>query len=310
MRRCIIKQISIIKGITKNCNRSRESYFTQYKDFTYTTKKGRYIYIKRGGSCLAVAHLDCVDENSRAKILTDESGELIGVNSIALDDRLGVYIILDMLPILGITDYDILLTDDEEWGCSTASEFTTNVEYNWIFEFDRRGSNSCVMYQYDNIDTFDRLTECAIATEFGSYSDICELEELAKVAINFSCGYHFEHTKKCFALIADVVSSVNRFITFFNKFSQIEMVHVPLPKVNKYKLIGTTPKDWRMVLDECYNNTIESDDGYDCNHGELNNSHYNDEYCISCQLGFHADDLINHLCYDCDQWLSKMEDKF
>ncbi|MCP6726064.1 hypothetical protein NL526_28810, partial [Klebsiella pneumoniae] len=70
--------------------------------------------------------------------------------SIAHDDRLGLYYIMEILPSLGI-NVDVLLTTDEEIGQSSASEFkkAEGKQYNWMFMFDRHGYGNVVMYQYE-----------------------------------------------------------------------------------------------------------------------------------------------------------------
>src|SRR4051794_30743638 len=79
-----------------------------------------YYYRDNGSDILAVAHLDTVGlAHQRACHFVDTEGGPV-VYSRALDDRLGAYIILDLLPALGIT-HDILLTVGEESGQSTAA---------------------------------------------------------------------------------------------------------------------------------------------------------------------------------------------
>ncbi len=82
-----------------------------------------YFYKDNGSNVLAVAHLDTVadaDERKCRFVVTEGGGTV--VFSRALDDRLGAYIILELLPLLGLK-YDILLTVGEESGLSTAAHF-------------------------------------------------------------------------------------------------------------------------------------------------------------------------------------------
>ena len=106
------------------------------------TKDGPLIYIDRGSPILGVAHLDTVANGNlpKPKWLNGPDGFPI-VNSIALDDRLGAWVLLDLLPSLGLT-FDVILCDSEERGRSTAESFQPTREYNWGFEFDRAGTDT------------------------------------------------------------------------------------------------------------------------------------------------------------------------
>jgi acetylornithine deacetylase/succinyl-diaminopimelate desuccinylase-like protein len=77
-----------------------------------------YAFRDNGASVLAVAHLDTVVRHQQrlCNFVETAGGEI--VYSGALDDRLGAYVILDMLPKLGI-NVDVLLTVGEESGQST-----------------------------------------------------------------------------------------------------------------------------------------------------------------------------------------------
>src|ERR1700754_3651831 len=88
-----------------------------------------YIYKDNGAKILAVAHLDTVqsvDANWTfdSAVLGSNQAKQEYIWNAQLDDRLGVYTILDLLPsILGDDAYDILLTTDEESGATTAEWF-------------------------------------------------------------------------------------------------------------------------------------------------------------------------------------------
>src|SRR3954465_12674834 len=86
-----------------------------------------YAYRKtKGATVLAVAHCDFVDCDSSHFFAKDGI-----VWSSRLDDRLGVYTILDVLPMLGI-NVDVLLTDGEESCNSTARYFDVKEhDYKW-----------------------------------------------------------------------------------------------------------------------------------------------------------------------------------
>src|SRR5688500_911556 len=102
------------------------------------TRDGIYIYKDKGCKVLGVAHLDTVlNMNHFHKI--DVNGDPIVINA-QLDDRLGAYALIHLLPSLGI-QFDLLLTEGEESGRSTAAHFKASHEYNWMFSFDRHGDD-------------------------------------------------------------------------------------------------------------------------------------------------------------------------
>ena len=99
---------------------------------------GQLIYRDNGAKVLAVAHLDYVGWTH--PYFTRHGRR---INAMQLNDRLGAWVILDLLHDLGLDPdkYDILLCDMEEVGDSTAQFFKPKKQYNWIFEFDRAGTD-------------------------------------------------------------------------------------------------------------------------------------------------------------------------
>ena len=144
------------------------------------------------------------------------------VYSPVLDDRLGVHIITEVLPKLGLK-YDILLTNDEEIGQSTAQFFQSEKQYNWIFQFDR-GNNDAVTYEYENPEWIKAI-EPYYRVGRGSYSDICELEHLGCCGINVGTCYEDYHSKLAYANLTDLEESITKFIFFYNKYKDVHFSH-------------------------------------------------------------------------------------
>lgn len=151
-----------------------------------------YTYLKRGGKILAVAHRDVVKSIAESDICRIQGNDFYAPQ---LDDRLGVHLILDVLAKYGI-DYDILLTDGEEYGKSTAQYFTTDVDYNFIVEFDRAGLDT-VMYEYHTKDKQKLLESYNLEVGWGSFTDICHLTHIGLWAVNFAVAYYGQHTLNC-----------------------------------------------------------------------------------------------------------------
>lgn len=179
------------------------------------TKNGPLIYIDRGSPVLGVAHLDTVAKGKlpKPRWFNGKDGFPI-VNSIALDDRLGAWVLLDLLPHLGLT-FDVILCDSEERGRSTAEHFTPTRQYNWGFEFDRAGVDT-VLYDYeDSKEWKEKLEDHGFLIGSGSFSDISCLTSLGFCCANFSVGYHHQHTPNCYADLYDTHYMVSLFVDFF-----------------------------------------------------------------------------------------------
>jgi hypothetical protein len=185
--------------------------------------RGGHIFKDNGGSVLAVAHLDSV-RTSKHFLASRIEDKLTVINQ-QLDDRLGAYIILDHLPLLGL-NYDVLLTEGEECGFSTAADFVTDKEYNWTFSFDRAGTD-VVLYGYDDEETRQLLSEYKIEVGLGSFSDIVELDHLGVKGFNWGCGYNDNHGKFCNAVIPETMGMVDIFTEFFQNMSEIKLPHTP-----------------------------------------------------------------------------------
>lgn len=192
-----------------------------------------YAFKDQNAPVLAVAHCDYVDCGSNHFLA--HKGK---VWSSRLDDRLGVYVILDVLPALGI-DVDILLTDDEEKGQSTAQFFDPanhhNRAYNWIVQFDRRGMGA-VCYDYDAIEPY--VQKC-FKLDYGSFSDICWLEHLGVCGLNVGTAYYNEHTLGSYAVMAQLRDQLRRFSEFYALFANERIAHVPcVHGWNKYDIVS------------------------------------------------------------------------
>jgi len=177
-----------------------------------------YAFQDNGSKVLAVAHCDFVGKDSRFSAALGVGDETL-VFSPQLDDRLGVYTILDLLPSLGIK-MDVLLTDHEESAGSTAQWFKAEKEYNWIVGFDRRGTDA-VTYEYRG---FDEQVCKHFDVGWGTFSDISVLEHLGVKGVNVGVGYHGEHTPRCFFVVEEYLAQIVRFVRFYqdNKNKRFE----------------------------------------------------------------------------------------
>jgi len=222
------------------CKRHINWFWRKYAEHIIEDAKGRKcIYIDNGSKVLAVAHMDTVI-NVRKKFnfntYTRSNARIIKCPT--LDDRLGVYIITDMLPaLLGEKWADILLTDEEESGSSTSDIFVDKYkdekEYNWIVEFDRHGgelakTEHAVLYNYSiNGKEFKAALNSAGFTKLGrgSFTDITTMQDMGVKAFNVAVGYVDNHSTKAFMYPAQTELAVTNFIGFYNTNKEVVFKH-------------------------------------------------------------------------------------
>ena len=201
-----------------------------------------YVFKDNGSKVLGVAHIDTVlphlkhifnHQRFAARAATKKYASQPAawrVHNTQLDDRLGVWILLDVLPMLGV-HCDILLTDGEEVGQSSGKSFQppAGKEYNWMFQFDRMGTN-VVMYRYDTEELRNLLKASGFNPGYGSFSDISAMEHLGISGFNFGTGYYQQHTSKCWADLYDTFRMVRKFVKFYHVHKDRKLAYVPQPE--------------------------------------------------------------------------------
>ena len=222
-----------------------------------------YYYADNASPILAVAHLDTVQTDRSCKV-TETSAGLLATSG-ALDDRLGAYVIMELLPALGMT-FDVLLTTDEERGRSTASEFdgpegtseTAHLApYRWMFQFDR-GGKDVVTYQYGTDELDDAIRQAGAQVGDGIYSDIVDLEHLGCAGVNWGVGYQDYHSRRSHAWLEDTFLSVARFVQFFVANADRDFPHVYDP--DPYGIaVGLDDLEASLLFADC-NHVVDIDD--------------------------------------------------
>jgi hypothetical protein len=178
----------------------------------------------QGSSVLAVAHLDTVvdrDERAARFFRTKDHGPV--VVSGALDDRLGAYTVLHMLPALGI-NVDVLLTTGEEYCASTAEHFQAAKKYNWMIEFDRGGTD-VVAYQYEDAALRAAIRASGAVVGNGIFSDIGAMEHLGIKGVNWGVGYRDYHSVRGHAYLSEYFGMIGRYRRFHAANSETPMPH-------------------------------------------------------------------------------------
>ena len=200
-------------------NTSIDQVNKTFSSFSELNSGDTYIYIDNGASILGVCHLDYVSSLQYSYCEADLNEPTVFCPR--LDDRLGVFGLLHILPELCKYNYDILLTTGEEHGISSARMFDTDKKYNWIFELDRRGTD-CVTYHIDSVEWRKTLKSSGWIIGYGSFSDIAYLRNLGVCAVNFGIGYHDEHTKVCHAFMNEFSHSMKKVAYFINRYAEQE----------------------------------------------------------------------------------------
>lgn len=188
---------------------------------TIETRDGPLTHIDRGANVLCVAHLDFVEWTDYPHLT--RSGKMIRAGQ--LDDRLGAWCALDLLPALGVVT-DVLLTDSEEVGRSTAQHYIADKEYNWLVQFDRSGTD-VVMYDYDCASNRQILSKFDFPIGHGSFTDICWLDHLEVSGFNIGTGYYRQHTKNCHAYIRETLTNAKRFRRMWQEYKDVK---IPAPE--------------------------------------------------------------------------------
>lgn len=180
----------------------------------------KHIFQDNGSNVLAIAHLDYVLEDPLVQRVYLPTREIL--ISPKHDDRLGVYLITEMLPLMGILP-DVLLTTDEEIGRSTGGDFSPPKQYNWMFMFDRRGSG-CVTYMYNN-QTWQTALKKSFDVQQGSGSCISHMEHLECSAVNVGTAYHDEHSDMCYVDLGELDRQLSKFKEFWEVNKDVYFQH-------------------------------------------------------------------------------------
>jgi hypothetical protein len=185
-----------------------------------------YHFKDNGARVLAVAHLDTVVEAKHRvpRFVMTREGPLVTCG--ALDDRLGAYVILHLLPRLKV-NCDVLLTVGEESGASTAAFFEPGKDYDHVIEFDRMGTD-VVLYQYEDAASRAAVQASGAVVGTGSFSDISVLDMLRIKAFNWGVGYRGNyHSPKGYAWLNDTFAMVAKYLRFHAQNANVTMPHEP-----------------------------------------------------------------------------------
>lgn len=212
--------------------------------------------------CL-VAHIDTAHDddilhikkkgngNGKGFIFHDTENHILwNPEGLGADDRAGVYALMllwEKLP--GKHKPLLLFTDYEESGGAGAYEAAEdkNLEgIGYFIELDRKNGKQAVFYN-DEPGTFKKhILKYGFKEGIGTFSDISILGPgLGKCAVNLSCGYYHEHTRREYLNYAQLGNTIN-------KVAAICLSH----KGEVFSLPKTRPIPWYMR--RSYSSGLES----------------------------------------------------
>lgn len=207
--------------------------FYKFVDEVIETPHGVMMIKNRGNPILGVGHLDTVQQE---RVFKHEGNKFFAPQ---LDDRLGVYLLLEVLPSMGF-DFDLLLTDSEEVGQSTAQyyQYYTNAakSYNWMLEIDRFGASDAALYQYYNKYLADLIRTVDLSPSNGSNTDIAYLDGIGISGVNFSCAYQQNHSMNAYVDLVKLDGIIPKIIDFIVKYqhTRIPFKPDPIPVTTSY----------------------------------------------------------------------------
>ena len=204
-----------------------KAYMKDYlssKKYKVVSEDG-FLYAKGTVPVLLVAHMDTVHKE-QCKVIVDNNGKLSSPQGIGGDDRCGVFIIMNLVKEFNCS---VLLCEDEEIGGVGARKFTnatfkcddgnsgiiekryiSNLDVNYMIEFDRKGNNDAIFYHCDNKDFMDFVSaSTGYKFAYGSFSDISTLMSPSNLAaVNLSCGYYKAHTVDEYVDYAEMMDTI------------------------------------------------------------------------------------------------------
>ena len=274
LRRLIARKFSEDK-LREYCDMSIPEVFDALHGVTYGKPGEQYAYKRNGSDVLAVVHADTVQ--TKTKLTRAELTDGLIFFSPVLDDRLGIYTIMELLPRLGI-NLDILVTENEEIGQSTAEDFAPKKTYNWLVEFDRRGTGA-VLYAYEDREWTNTVSDF-FDVKVGSVSDISYMESLGCKALNVVIGYYEEHALRSYFEFSEYIDQLVKFIAFCYRYKDTVFPHEEQARTPGYTYITRRHDpylkedpwntDWCEVRDE--QNAIG--------------------WCVECEIEVYKDELI------------------
>lgn len=232
-------------------------------------QKGLYLYYDNPkASVLLVAHIDTVTKAQLKNHHTTntKSGKITIANKkadcLGADDRAGIYTILEYIRIHGIANVSILFTHGEETGGIGISAFVKDKHkldhIKLAIEIDKGGEhNVACVYDDDDSKLQDYLTNLGYKLIWGSYTDICNLQDIGISAVNISANYYKQHTTSEYLIFSDIQKTIDLLhitiedISVNNHGFKVDLYTYKKWDYSKYYTTSTTTKKNTKVKYPC-----------------------------------------------------------
>lgn len=208
-----------------------------------TSDKRQLLFVDNGADVLGIAHLDGTLEPTHFFHGRGYHDGQYQIMSTMVDDRLGVFTLLNILPQLPDVKIDILLTVGEEQGNSTAQFFKPPRQYNWMFQFDRGGTDA-VHYQYTKPMWLSALRKHFTGINHGMASDISLMGHLGCQGVNIGTAYYDYTSHRGWANLNQLVKQVRLFENFYRAYQHTPFLHDAKSAKFSRKRRGSWVQDW------------------------------------------------------------------
>jgi di/tripeptidase len=196
-----------------------------------------FVYAQGTFPVLLVAHMDTVHKHLPQKFVYSKDKNIVSdPNGIGGDDRCGVYMILEVVKRFNCS---VLFCEDEEVGGIGADKFietklAASLDFNYLIEFDRRGSKDAVFYDCDNPKFTEFICKDFYKEDWGSFSDIATIAPFFGVAaVNLSCGYYKAHTKDEYVVLSEMERSIEEACKILERTTEADVFEY-IPAKNRW----------------------------------------------------------------------------
>lgn len=224
-----------------------DALVNKFPDAIY--QEGDYLLVPGDIPIMLVAHVDTVHKEPVRDICTSRGGEiLMSPQGIGGDDRCGVYALLKLAECDSTHHPWLLFCCEEEVGGLGSDGFAMDYQNGYlplelgdlkmIIELDRKGNNDAVYYDCGNTDLEDYFTFLGWKTEFGSFTDICNIAPVLGVAaVNLSVGYYNQHTEGEYICLSDLTNTIQR----------VKQIVLNIDTLPRYEWVDAYPDDGYYV---------------------------------------------------------------
>lgn len=229
---CRMKQSKLKKQVTSELSDKYDAVIN----------RDGYVYAQGDVPILLIAHMDTVHKEL-PKTIVYSDGKISSPQGIGGDDRAGIYMILE---IIKKHRCSVLFLEDEEIGCIGAGkfvkeDFVKELEFNYMIELDRKGSNDAVFYDCENPEFEDFIVEDGDwKTAWGSFTDICTLAPaIGCAAVNFSCGYYNAHTTNEYVVLSEMEANIKKVCKLIERTTEKDKFEYIEAKYRGYSKYGS-----------------------------------------------------------------------